>query len=92
MEESRILAILALLLISLYVWRLIRKFRYSTAFRFGRIEHLFARITFTFLVLGAGLLIFEKEEAALYVILVSGACWIVYWTSHRLEKWFHPGH
>ncbi len=92
MEESRILAILVLLLISVYVWRLIRKFRYKTAFKFGRIEHLFARITFVFLVLGAGLLILGEEETALYAILLSGACWIVYWTSHRLEKWFHPGH
>lgn len=92
MEEAKILAIITLLLISVYIWRLIKKFRYKTAFKFGRIEHRFARITFAFLVLGSALLILKEEEIALYVILLSGACWIIYWTSHRLEKWFHPKH
>jgi hypothetical protein len=92
MEETKIIAIAALVFTSFYLWKLIRNFRYKTAFKFGKIEHLFARVTFVFLVLTLGLLIFEKEDLALYPVLLAGICWIIYWTSHRLEKWFHPKH
>lgn len=92
MEEVKIIAIVALLLTSVYLLKLIRNFRYKTAFKFGKIEHLFARVTFVFLVITLGLLIIGKEDLALYPVLLSSICWIIYWTSHKLEKWFHPKH
>jgi hypothetical protein len=64
--------------------------RYRTAFFFGRWEHLLSRILFVMLVLSY--VLYRLKWDITMFLLADIGLWILYWVSHRLEKFAHPQH
>lgn len=69
---------------------MIKKFRTKLALKFGKLEHRMSRVCFVFLIFSIGAYKIGRITWALYSSIASGISWIIYWTSHRLEKWLYP--
>jgi len=67
-----------------YCWRI------RNAVKFGKLEHNSARLCF--LSLALTLLAFKVDiiKWAYYQNWISIFLWLVYWISHRFEKWLYP--
>lgn len=68
------------------------KFRYRTAFMWGRAEHRFSRILFISLLVTLFSLYYWSKDTTAILLYCDIVWWLLYWGSHRMEKWFHPDH
>jgi uncharacterized membrane protein YhhN len=80
---------IALLVIAIIVGNWLRKLKYKLAFRFGAIEHLFSRLAFMTILIALFSIISGKTKIAKYALITAVILWIIYWSSHKLEKRFH---
>jgi uncharacterized membrane protein HdeD (DUF308 family) len=69
-----------------------KKWRYKTAFFFGRKEHFFSRVLFVCLLITLGLFYLSIFSAVKILLFIDIGLWILYWGAHRLEKLAHPNH
>jgi len=67
----------------------LKRFLYRNGFRFGRYEHFTSRLLFVFLLITLGLQYFEEYNLALKFMMADVLLWLMYWTCHRIEKFFH---
>jgi hypothetical protein len=67
-------------------------FRYRNSFRFGKIEHVSARILFFAIVLTIGAYYINERQIEKYLLFTDLGLWLIYFIAHNLEKAFHPKH
>jgi len=68
-------------------WWIRKLFR--LAFFFGKQEHFYGRLMFITLIIGTTLVYFEYQKWGLYFLYAAIICWLIYFFSHNIEKYFH---
>jgi hypothetical protein len=64
-----------------------KNFKIRTALKFGKLEHMFAKILGIYLFVICLIKYFSNQSY--YIELIALILWIVYHISHRLEKFFY---
>jgi hypothetical protein len=67
-----------------------KKWRYKTAFFFGRKEHFFSRVLFVCLLITLAVHYLSKFSIVKMMLFVDIGLWILYWACHVAEKKFFP--
>jgi len=69
---------------------MINRFRIRWAFRAGKIEHKSARLCFVAIIGSIVAYCLDKPKIALILTIISALLWVMYYVSHRVEKWLYP--
>jgi len=74
---------------------MLRKKRHEWSFSAGRWEHRFSLILGILLIIISVIIVFRPSfvvrKGLEYLWLAATLLWILYYGSHRLEKWLYPG-